>query len=291
MVFAARDYFEAGISIPPDTTNPSSGPLFDYIVKRLFDSFNLLLPPPPPLPFITPIPPFGPGPLTYMHLMNPALPDHETTASNVGSAPRGRAWIMVNDEWPKIKADIENGSLSPIALVEIKSLDPFEMGNNHQVLAYGYDLDGTDLAILVYDPNYPNDDTVTMSLSIADPQHTTPVTYSKGETVWCFFRPVYSFSHPPFDEGRRGSSEFDVKFYLAAYPDLQAAFGTNYGAAFDHWVNQGLPNEGRRGSREFDVKYYLSTYPDLQAAFGTNFRAALDHWVIHGIAEGRKGTA
>jgi hypothetical protein len=53
MAYAARDYFEAGISIPPDTTAPSSGPLFDHLVRRLFDSFNLLLPPPPP-----PIPPF-----------------------------------------------------------------------------------------------------------------------------------------------------------------------------------------------------------------------------------------
>jgi hypothetical protein len=72
MVFAARDYFEAGIPIPPDTTNPSSGPLFDYIVSRLLDSFNLFLPappPPPPPPFLfTPTPPFGPGPATYMYV-------------------------------------------------------------------------------------------------------------------------------------------------------------------------------------------------------------------------------
>ncbi len=86
-----------------------------------------------------------------------------------------------------------------------------------------------------------------------------------------------------------GSREFDVQFYLATYPDLQAAFGTNYRAALDHWVNQGLPNEGRRGSREFDVQFYLATYPDLQAAFGTNYRAALDHWVTTGISEGRRG--
>jgi hypothetical protein len=202
MVFAVRDYFEAGIPIPPNTnaTRPSSGPLFDYIVRRLFDSFNLLLPPaPPPFPgnFVTPTPPFGPGPSTYMWLMDPALPDHETVASNVGLAPRGRAWIMINDQWPKIKADIDGGRLSPIALIELKSLDPFQMGNNHQVLAYGYDLDGADLVILLYDPNNENDDTVTMSLSIADPQHTTSVTNSAVATVWCFFRPDYSFSSPP----------------------------------------------------------------------------------------------
>jgi hypothetical protein len=203
MVFATRDFFEAGNPIPPDTTNPSSGPLFDYLVGRLFDSFNLALPPaPPPTPpipftFITPTPPFGPGPVTYMHLMHPALPDHETVASSVGFAWHGRAWVMINDEWPKIKADIDSGHLSPIALVLIKSLDPFQMGDNHQVLAYGYDLDGTDLTIRLYDPNFQNDDSVSMSFSIARPDHTTPVSTSKGGTVWCFFRPLYIFSFPP----------------------------------------------------------------------------------------------
>jgi len=213
MVFAARDYFEAGMAIPPDTTNPSSGVLFDFIVRRLFDSFNLLLPPPPPPvpPFIffTPTPPFGPGPLTYMWLMDPALPDHETVASNTNFAPHGRAWVMINDEWPKVQADINSGHVSPVALVEVKSLDPTQMGHNHQVLAYGYDLDGGDLAIRIYDPNYPDDDTLVLSLSIADPQHTTPVVHSAGDTVWCFFRPVYVpvLPHPVLATGPTASGD------------------------------------------------------------------------------------
>jgi hypothetical protein len=198
MVFAVRDFFESKISIWPDTTAPSSGTLYDYIVIRLFDSFNLPLPvPPPPPPFLTPVPPFGPGPATYMWLMDPALPDHETAASNTLLAPHGRAWIMVNQEWPKIQADIDNGVLSPMGLLEIKSADPTMMGKNHQVLAYGYKLEGTDLDIHVYDPNHPDDNTVKLSLSIANPQQTTPVTYSTGETILCFFRPLYIFSSPP----------------------------------------------------------------------------------------------
>jgi hypothetical protein len=201
MVFAARDYFEADIPIPSETTNPSSGTLFDYMVRRLFDSFNLYLPLPPlpPLPgiFFTPTPPFGPGPYTYMHLMNPALPDHETVASKVGFSYRGRAWVTIMDEWPKIKADLDSGRLSPTALVEIKSLDPTQMGNNHQVLTYGYELDGADLLMRLYDPNYPDDDTVTMSLNIAAPEQTTSISNSVVETVWCFFRPAYIFSFPP----------------------------------------------------------------------------------------------
>lgn len=198
MVYAARDFFQSGIPIWPDTTAPSSGTLFDYIVRRLFDSFDLALPPPPPPPpFLTLTPPFGPGPATYMWLMDPALPDHETIASNAGLAPHGRAWVMVMEEWPKIQADIDGGMLSPIGLIEIKSADPTQMGMNHQVLAYGYEFIGTDVAIHIYDPNHPDNDTVWMRFSTADPQHTTPITYSTGETILCFFRSLYTFVSPP----------------------------------------------------------------------------------------------
>lgn len=201
MAFAARDYFEANISIPPDTTAPSSGVLFDYLVRRLFDSFNLFLPPPPaPIPllkFFDPLPPFGPGPATYAWLMNPDLPDHETVASNVGVAPHGRAWIMIKEVWPKIQADIDCGRLSPVALVTVKTHDLLQMGQNHQVLAYGYCLDGTDLAIKIYDPSHTHDDAVTLSLSIENAQHTTPVAYSDGRDVWCFFQPVHIPMFPP----------------------------------------------------------------------------------------------
>jgi hypothetical protein len=198
MVFAARDYFEAGIPTPPDKDPPSQGLLFDFFVRRLFDSFNLLLPPaPPPPPFVTPLPPlFDPSPLTYLWLMNPDLPDHETVASNLLLAPRGRAWIMINDEWPKIKATIDSGHPVPISLVEIKSGDLTQMGHNHQVLGYGYNLDGAELALRIYDPNYHDEDTITLSLSIEDPQHTTHVDHSEGTTVWCFFEPIYVFSPP-----------------------------------------------------------------------------------------------
>jgi hypothetical protein len=180
MAFAVRDYFESGIPLPPDATVPSSGVLFNYLVRRLFDSFNL-----------------PSGPLIYLGLMNPALPDHETYLSDIGLAPRGRAWIMINNEWPKIRTDLDGGHPSTIGLIEVKSADPFQLGNNHQVLAYGYDLNGADLTIHVYDPNFPNDDNITLSLSIADPQHTTLVTYPSRDPVLCFFRSDYTFSSPP----------------------------------------------------------------------------------------------
>lgn len=186
MVYAARDLFEAGRVPPPMTVGPNSGPLFDFMVRRLFDSFELPA-----------------GPLRYLFLMSPALPDHETAASQAGVAPHGRSWIMIREEWPKIRADIDSGRLSPMALVHVKSSDPGLLGENHQVLAYGYELDGDDLRILVYDPNCENNDNVAIELNIAHPGNTTSVQTtcprSSHKEVYCFFRPAYSFVPPPAD--------------------------------------------------------------------------------------------
>lgn len=185
MVYTTRDFYQLG-QLPPPDQNSSDGysrppqALFDFIVKRLFDSFEL-----------------PGGPIKYLHLMDPALPDHETDLSRAGLAPHGRAWVMIVEEWPRIKADLDLGVLSPMALVRVKSLDPFQMGHNHQVLAYGYDLNGPDLTIHVYDPNYPDRDDAFISLSLADPQHTTDVTYSMGPAMNCFFHTSYLFDNPP----------------------------------------------------------------------------------------------
>jgi hypothetical protein len=185
MVFAARDYYESGNPPPNDTTNPAENSfLYNYLVRRLFDSFNLLRTPS--------------GPSRYYHLMNPALPDHETELSKIGITPHGRAWVMIREEWPKIKSDIDNSKLSPLGLIQVKSLDPFQMGDNHQVLAYRYDLNGDDLDIFLYDPNKENDDNVRISLNIGNPEHTTQVSRSPaGAPVYCFFHVHYDFSFPP----------------------------------------------------------------------------------------------
>lgn len=181
MVFAARDYFEAGRPPPDDTEPPSGGPLFEFIVDRLFDSFDLPL-----------------GPARYLKLMSPHLPDGETWLSRLGIGPHGRAWLMVREEWPKIRADLDAGHPSPIGLVRVRSSDPFDLKENHQVLAYGYDLDGPMLTMRLYDPNRPRRNDVTLSLGIADPNAPTPVrTFPAGPRVFAFFRVPYTRSAPP----------------------------------------------------------------------------------------------
>jgi len=84
-----------------------------------------------------------------------------------------------------------------------------------------------------------------------------------------------------------GSNVFDPCFYLSKYPDLRAAFKTDWVQAGGHWINQGV-REGRQSSAGFSIKAYLNRYPDLQRAFGANnWFAALNHWYQHGKKEGR----
>ncbi|WP_223593782.1 hypothetical protein [Neobacillus bataviensis] len=179
MIYAVMDYFEAKIQIPSVPEAPSSGPLFDYIVNRQIESLHL--------PF---------GLLKYLFLMNPLLRAHETKASKLGAAPQ-RSWRMIKKEWPRIKKDLDNGKLSPLGLIRVKSFNPFQIRQHHQVLAYGYDLNENHLFINIYDPNLPNDDYLTLSLNIENPESTTTVVHSKSSVpIYCFFRTDYKFKRP-----------------------------------------------------------------------------------------------
>lgn len=179
MVFAARDHFEAGVAIPPDTTPPGEGPLFEYLVDRLFDSFEL-----------------PSGPTRYLRLMNPLLPDGETVWSRLGVAPHGRVWRIVHEEWPRVRADIDAGHPSALGLVRVRSADPFDLKENHQVLAYGYRLEGSALTLHLYDPNRPGDDDVRLSMNLADVNR-RPTMVPASRPVLSFFRVGYSPTIPP----------------------------------------------------------------------------------------------
>lgn len=90
-----------------------------------------------------------------------------------------------------------------------------------------------------------------------------------------------------FLEGRQGALEFNARFYLARYPDVQQQCGGDLMCALNHWLNEGM-DEGRQGSADFSVTSYLDRYPDLRAAFGASgYQDAIDHWVNYGQDEGR----
>ena len=183
MAFTVRDVFEAKSRAPiPDTTPPGPDtPLFKYLADRLIDSFDL-----PKAGF-----------MKYYAWMT--SPDHDTGPILVR---RGLAWKTIMEEWPhRIRQSLDAGQLCVLGLVTVASVNPADLGRNHQVLAYGYDLGGSNnLTLLIYDPNTPvaQADGVRISLSLANPTTTTPITHNVAisEPIRGFFGVDYAYRDP-----------------------------------------------------------------------------------------------
>lgn len=185
MVFTVRDVFETpGLAPAADVAQPAAGsPLFRYIVDRLIASFD--------------IPHLG-----YMKYYDWMLTPDGDAAWPPLITRRGVAWRTIVEEWPaRIQPELDASRLCCLGLVTVASPNPAELGRNHQVMAYGYDLDWAgNLALRVYDPNTAQDraDEVTISLNLLDPEHPTPIRHNVGIglPIRGFFRTDYSYANP-----------------------------------------------------------------------------------------------
>src|SRR5882672_7247892 len=118
MVYAVRDFYEAGVPVPAGPQPAAGTPLYRFIVRRLFESFDLPR-----------------GVVKYYTWMN--TPEADQSRFFLSTLTRrGIAWRTINEEWPKIRADIDAGHPSPLGLVTVRSIDPRDLGRCHQVLAY-----------------------------------------------------------------------------------------------------------------------------------------------------------
>jgi hypothetical protein len=226
MVYAALDYYVAGLELPairPEDQSkfksPLSGPVFDYLGKRLFNSFDI-----------------PQGVASYIELMHPNFPDASNGNMYPGAAQQSRAWRTIRQEWPAIKQKLDMGHPCPLGLVRVQSDDVKRLGENHQVLTYGYDLVDDDLTLFIYDPNFHANDNITLKLNIADPEHKLEIKYTDNLPVLCFFKTNYSFSMPPesnttpgriilFEEENFCGKSIDI---VREHPDLRGHKAGNY---------------------------------------------------------------
>jgi hypothetical protein len=74
-------------------------------------------------------------------------------------------------------------------LVRAEGFEPAKLQENHQVVAYQhqYDEDTTDLTIWVYDPNYPNNDNVRLTMNFGLPKSNINAQQNTGERLRGFF--------------------------------------------------------------------------------------------------------
>ncbi|WP_247729787.1 hypothetical protein [Halovivax limisalsi] len=200
MVLAVRDYFEHGRSPWPDDLverSPPNSPvdddqpaedtaLFDFLSERLFDSF---------------MPgngnPLGAG--IYQTLMN------SPNTKKWGQVKKSRNEVMRQEWRNEIKPALDSDTLCPIGLIHVDTHGNIfktglnQIGDNHQVLAYGYSTYDDTVEIYVYDPNAPND--TERRIQFTDTGDLSdwfePSYVGSSKPVYAFFAVPYSPKSPP----------------------------------------------------------------------------------------------
>src|SRR5215470_11479614 len=107
MVFAALDYWHAGMLPPPGQPTPDD-PLYGYLVRRLIDSWHVPC-----------------GVTQYYQWMN--LPDGDAGFDALGQRvviERGLAWCTISEQWPQIMADLARGIPAALGVVTVASSNP-----------------------------------------------------------------------------------------------------------------------------------------------------------------------
>jgi hypothetical protein len=139
MAYAARDRFEREEAAPADVEPPAPGSqLFSEIVDRQLSSFGRL----------------WTVPLRFW-------------LAALGSE-RSRWRETVRRAWPAIRAEIDAGQPSMIGLVRSATVNPLALDLGHQVVGYRYESSPATIAIGVYDPNHPGDDSVEIVIERTD---------------------------------------------------------------------------------------------------------------------------
>jgi hypothetical protein len=182
MVFAALDYWHARQTPPPGQPAPGT-PLFQFIVRRLIDSWHIPA-----------------GVAEYYQWMN--LPDGDSNLNVLGKSlvtQRGVSWRTIEQQWPLIKASIDSGQPAALGLVTVSSANPAMLGHNHQVLACSYQLAGDEVTVQVYDPNSGQDDGVYIQFVTSAPTQATLFAnnINIGWPVRGFFQTAYAPAAPP----------------------------------------------------------------------------------------------
>jgi hypothetical protein len=139
MSWFVRERFVSGLAVPADVAAPGNGTtLFRAIVRRQILSLDWLR-----------------VPLRFWRL--------------AAMDPAALARRSLEIEWPRIRAVIDAGGLAMVGLIRHHGWNPMQLDRDHQVLAYAYETDGPTgpTTLHLYDPNWPDRDDVTLTLSTA----------------------------------------------------------------------------------------------------------------------------
>ena len=137
MSWFVRERFEAGLPVPSTKVVPDNGsPLFRSIVRRQVLSLDWMR-----------------GPLRFWRA--------------AATSPERLQRRTLELELPQIRATIDAGHLALVGLIRHHGWNPFHLAKDHTVLAFGYEIDALSgsTTLRLYDPNHPNRDEVSLTLS------------------------------------------------------------------------------------------------------------------------------
>jgi hypothetical protein len=154
MCLLVRDAFATGrpvagppLDAPSDGTPPSSdSPLMHRLVDAQVASLRSLR---------------APVRLYSLQAFRPER--HDPVWSRLGRRTRTVETVR---EWRRIRRTIDGGRLAFVGIVRVTGPNPFDLVRHHQVLAFGYEVEGDRLRLQVYDPNHPGRDDVELRLRL-----------------------------------------------------------------------------------------------------------------------------
>lgn len=181
MCYAVMDYWNvgqtppvrlnaAGVSVSPDSRED---PLFLFVRERLMDSFDI-----------------GGRGHRWLSYSSPYYPDDDEGPLQTAGLAKGKAWVSYREEWPQIRALLDQGKPVCVGLVQTASLD---IGENHQVLAYAYEQSAQRVKLWIYDPNKPGNDDARLEFDISDTSHGISVQRWSGEQLEDKASKIYAF--------------------------------------------------------------------------------------------------
>ena len=178
MAFASLDYYFNHMPIPSYTSQdfqssnqvpPDGHPLADYIWKRLLESYT-----------VSNVAKF----VTWTE-----RPDRSNLVFD------GVTDLTRNEQIPKLRTNIDSGMPVPLGLVQAKSIS--DIGNNHQVVAYGYEFNpgSNQLSVYIYDNRYPDVESI-LSVSPSNAEITQTISGNVVDTWRGFFVEEYEIGSP-----------------------------------------------------------------------------------------------
>jgi hypothetical protein len=160
---------------------------------------------------------------------------------------------LTRHAWPQVKASIDAGDPMTLCLIQARGTD--NPSDNHQVVAYKYEITGPWLCLWVYDPNGPDDDDVRIIAKISGGDALRGHRTNSSDPMRGFFGIPWS--------GPTGTQAVKVKTL-----DFVPASGSSYDL---NW-----PGPPRRNLQYADVKHYT---PSIVLDSPTPRRLTLGFWV------------